>query len=166
MAHHKVTPLLILLLSILPLSACQQIVSNTQLQVLTLTHTPGEHLVASYEETDKKYNCFGNPVLHLVDSSFMPDKMVPGARILNTFSYASCAQKSIPGTIIRQVTHDDKVILQDVTQYIFVPGTWAVNAYLQIPPDAAPGAYVFVMNITAGRQEFKRIYPFQILTPQ
>ncbi|WP_373501758.1 hypothetical protein [Desulfococcus sp.] len=165
MAHHQIVRVLMLFLMPLFLVACQKALLKTELSAYKLAYKPGEQLVASYEETKKKHRCAGNSSVYLEDSLFRPYKMVPGEQILTRFTYASCSAESISGTIVRQVTHKGKVVLKDTTRYTFVPGTWAVNAYIQIPPGASPGAYVFALTVKAGRQVFKETYSFQILQP-
>jgi len=163
MGHHQITRLFILFLVSLSLSACQKVMSRGELMAYKWTHKPGEELVASYQETSAKHKCTDTPVVHLEGTLFKPDKMVPGAQILNRFVYASCAPEAISGLIVRQVKYNGKVVLEDVTPHNFVPGTWGVNAYLQIPSAAPPGAYVFVLTITAGDQAFRETFPFEVI---
>lgn len=165
MANHQIVRVSLLFLMALFLMACQKALLKTELEAYKLAYKPGEQLVASYEETKKKHRCAGNSVVYLEDSLFRPYKMVPGEQILTRFTYASCAAEIISGMIIRQVIHKGSVVLEDTTRYTFVPGTWAVNAYVQIPPGASLGAYVFKLIIRAGRHVFKETYSFQIIQP-
>lgn len=165
MARHQVVRLLMLFLVSLFLMACQKALIKTELAAYKLTYKPGENLVASYEETNKKHRCAGKSTVYLEDSLFKPNKMIPGEQILTRFIYASCSAESISGVIIRQVVHNGSVVLQDTTRHMFVPGTWGVNAYIQIPPGAPPGAYIYLLTVKAGRQVFKETYPFQIIQP-
>ena len=165
MAHNQIIRVLMLFLATFFLVACQKALIKTELAAYKLAYKPGEQLVAPCEETNRKHRCAGNTAVYLEDSLFRPYKMVPGEQILTSFTYASCSAESIFGTIIRQVIHNGKVVLKDTTRHTFVPGTWRVNAYIQIPSGASPGAYIFKLTIKAGRQVFKKTYSFQIIQP-
>jgi len=164
MAHHQIVRWGMLFLVTLAFTACQRTLLKAELETYKFAYKPGEHLEASYEVTKKRYPCVLN-VVYLKEFFFRPYKMVPGEQILTRFIYASCAAEDIRGTIVRQVIHNGKVMLRDTTHHHFVPGTWSVNAYIQIPPDAAPGAYIFSVNIAAGAQVFKGTHSFQVIQP-
>ncbi len=164
MDHHKVAVTLsILFLGVGLLVGCQKMLRQTELAVYKMTYKPGEELVASYEETDKKHRCKSGPSILLEGTTFSPMKVDAGEQILNRFVYACCAPRGVRGTITRQVLHDGEVVLTDDTDFNFVPGTWAVTAYLQVPPNAPPGAYVFELILKADKQEVKETHPFQVL---
>ena len=165
MVRYQIIRLVLLLLVTASCLACQKVISRSELMAIKWTHKPGEQLVASYEKTQNKHGCTGDPMIYLEEALFRPSKMVPGAQILNRFIYASCSPESITGTISRQVIYNGKVVLRDFTNHTFVPGTWRVNAYIQIPPNAPPGAYIFKLTITAGKQNFDKTFPFQIIQP-
>jgi len=164
--HHKIVQLSISLLVLgVVLIGCQKMLRKTELAVYKLTYKPGEELVASYADTDKKHRCKGAASILLEDTTFSPAKVAAGEQILNRFVYACCAPRGVSGTITRQVLHEGKVILTDQTDFNFVPGTWAVTAYLQVPAIASPGAYVFELILQAGKQLLKETHPFQVLKP-
>ncbi|MGD9875144.1 hypothetical protein [Desulfococcus sp.] len=165
MAHHQIIRWAILFLALLSLTACQRALLKAQIETYKWTYKPGEHLVATYEETRKQYSCKNTTSVYLKETFFRPYKMVPGEQILTRFVYASCTPEDLRGTILRQVIHNGRVVLRDTTPHHFVPGTWGVNAYIQIPPDASPGAYIFSVTITAGAQVFKEIHSFQVMQP-
>jgi hypothetical protein len=144
---------------------CQKVIRKTELAVYKLTYKPGEELVASYADTDKKHRCKNAATVLLEDATFSPTKVAAGEQILNRFVYACCAARGVPGTITRQVLHEGEVILTDETDFNFVPGTWAVTAYVQVPPNATPGAYVFELILKADKQVVKETHPFQVLKP-
>lgn len=162
MAHYQIIRWSLLLLAAASLSACQKALLKAELETYKLTYKPGQHLVAPYEETQGDRRCRRDRI-YLKESFFRPYKMVAGEQILTRFVYASCAPDNIPGTILRQVVHDGRPVLRDTTRHYFVPGTWAVNAYIQIPPDAPAGAYVFSVTITAGSRVFKETHSFQVI---
>lgn len=164
MAHHQIIRWGLLVLAALSLTGCQKALLRAELEAYKLSYKPGEHLVASYEETRKRHPC-KRDVVYLKESFFRPYRMVAGEQILTRFVYASCAAGNIPGSIVRQVIHKGSVVLRDTTRHDFVPGTWGVNAYIQIPPEAAPGAYIFSVTITAGSQVFKETHSFQVIRP-
>ena len=165
MGHHQIIRLLGLIVSAVMLSACQHWLSRGELKAYQFYYKPGEQLIASYEKTDKKHTCAEKPSLFLVDTLFRPSTMVPSEQILNRFEYVCCATRSIRGSIVRQVMYEGRAILEDVSQHTFVPGTWAVNAYLKIPAEAKPGAYVFVLTVSADDNSIKKVFPFQIIEP-
>ena len=147
------------------LMACQTALVKTELAAYKLAYKPGEKLVASYGETKRRHPSQGNSAVYLENSLFRPNKMVPGGQILTRFTYASCSAESIAGMIVRQVMNNGNVVLKDTTRHNFVPGTWGVNAYIQIPSDAPAGSYVFMLTIKAGRKVFKEKYSFRIIPP-
>lgn len=163
MGHHKIVQLSILFLVIGVLMGCQKMLRKTELAVYKLTYKPGEELVASYEETDKKHRCKSGPSILLEGSTFSPVKVAAGEQILNRFVYACCAPRGMRGTITRQVVHHGEVVLTDDTDFNFAPGTWAVTAYLQVPPNAPVGAYVFELILKADKQDLKETHAFQVL---
>ncbi len=163
MGYHKIISLAVATLLIVLLFGCGSVIRKTELAVYQLAYKPGEKIVASYEETDKSHNCEKNQRIFLEHSSLSPFKVAPGEQLLNRFIYASCYTKGVPGVIVRRVIYKGEVILEDETDYEFVPGTWAVAAYLKIPRDADPGAYIFEMDLKSGQQLIKKTFPFQIL---
>jgi len=163
--HHKIVQLSILFLAVGVLVGCQKMLRKTEMAVYKLTYKPGEELVASYDETVKKHGCKDGPSILLEGTTFSPVKVAAGEQILNRFVYACCAPRGVPGVITRQVVRDGELMLPDDTNFNFAPGTWAVTAYLQVPPNAPPGAYVFELILKAGTQVLKETHPFQVLRP-
>jgi hypothetical protein len=164
MANHQIIRWGFVVLTALSFAACQKSLLKAELETYKLMYKPGEHLVASFEETKKRSPCTNDGV-YLKESFFRPHRMVAGEQILTRFIYASCAAMNIRGIIVRKVIHNGSVILRDTTPHSFIPGTWGVNAYIQIPPDATAGAYIFLFTITAGSQVFKETHTFQVIQP-
>lgn len=165
MGYNKIVQLMVVSFFFVFFAGCQKLLHKTQLEVYKLTYKTGEEIVASYEDTDKKYNCDKNPTIVIENSTFGPIKVAAGDQVLNRFVYACCRSKGQSGIITRQVLYKGEVILQDNTDFRFIPGTWSVTSYLQVPLSATPGAYIFEIIVDSSVQTFNKIFPFQVFKP-
>jgi len=153
-----------MVLILLP-GGCANVMRKTELALNQMAYKPGVQIVATYEETRKKYHCYNYKRAFLEDFQFRPSTIAPGEQVLNRFVYASCFSESIHGKIIRKVLFRGRTIVTDPTDYDFIPGAWAVTAFIKIPPHAKTGDYTFKLELQVGDQRIRKSYPFKILRP-
>lgn len=164
MSHYKRVISLSLFLILLFTLGCGTF-RKMEMTYYQFTYKSGQKIIASRDETVRKYKCWENAAIFLEDESFGPIEIKPGERILNRFVYASCHEAGIQGSIIRRIIHKGEKILDDKTPYEFMPGRWAVTAYIEIPSYAKPGAYIFEFEVKPKKENFKKTYSFQVLNP-
>lgn len=137
--HHQIALGIALCLGLVTWGGCAT--GGQQRAMTGDTDKPGEQLVASYEKTAAKYQCQGTPVLVVEKAELQPSKIAPGQQLVSRIVYASCYRTSLKGKIIRKVIHNGETVIALPEDIEYRPGTWALTAYIAIPPRADPGGY-------------------------
>lgn len=140
-------------------------VRKTEIMLYESIYKPGDNIIDSYENIEREYNCNRNSSVFLEDSSFRPINVAPGEKLFNRLVYASCHPTGLKGVILRRVIHKGNKIFEDRTNYEFMPGKWAVTAYITIPHDVEPGAYIFEFELRPRTEVIKKTFTFQVTPP-
>jgi hypothetical protein len=152
------------------LAACAQKAPPPQVQAParpepgSKTVTPGEAVFAALECAQKPL-----PLLLVEQNTLTPNPAAPGAELQHHLVYAFCPRpgdKPETGTLTRSLSLQGKKIFSDVTKaFPVTPGRVAVDAYLTVPPGAAPGTYVYaveyVSDAEAGKRKLARVLSFE-----
>ena len=130
-------------------------IDNWQQRLFKTTRKPGERQVHSVEDTYKTYRCLKSRI-YFESIEVIPKKVVRGEEINQRMRFAFCSTpkdqyKVIEGNIIRKIFRGQQEEFADVTRYTFKPGTWIIDAFLEIPPDAEIGTYS--MHVTLVYEE-------------
>ncbi len=128
---------------------------------------PGETMQKSPADTAQYFSCSiekqSMPVLF--ETEVIPYNVKPGKEINNRISYAFCPAPSAPkyaGEIIRTVKYKNHVIFRDKTAYDFKPGTWTVDASINVPDTAVPGEYIVETAIVLKGKLIMKSNTFQV----
>lgn len=128
---------------------------------------PGERMVASPDDTTKKYSCLpyrGTKFL-LEEIEVIPSRVSPGEEINHRIRYAFCPNKPSGialGRIARTVLFKGEQVFMDVINYEFKPGTWTVDAFISIPKNAPKGVYAVELTITHDNQSIRNSNSFHV----
>ncbi len=147
---------IMLVISALILGGCKATttkIQELQQKFVRSMRKPGEKMVASPENTSKKYSCspYKQTILVLEKAETIPSKVFPGEEINQRIRYALCPYTpsgTVRGEIIRTVLFKGETAFQDVTNYEFKPGTWTVDVFIEIPYDAQSGIYALEVVLT------------------
>ena len=123
----------------------------------------GTHLIASYEETAAKPPCQGPPALVVEKAEVHPSKITPGQQLVSRIVYASCYGTPLKGKITRKVLHNGETMIALPEALTYMPGTWALTAYIAIPLGAAPGGYRLETQMQAGAFRWHGTQTFEII---
>lgn len=130
----------------------------TPLSTLSQGHwTPGEKLAASPKETAKKDLCLSaqpGERVFLEEAEVAPSAISSGEQLYHRLRYVVCpaaAVRSVSGKIIRTVRLRKVTIFTDVTEHVFKPGSWVVDAAVVVPEEARSGEYAFEVALKTGK---------------
>lgn len=156
--YFKIILILLLVLQVSFISACVSTldkaaakVDNWQQRLFKTTRKPGERQVHSVEDTYETYRCLKSKII-FESVEVIPKKVPRGSEINQRMRFAFCSTpkdnyKVIEGNIIRKVFKNNREQFADVTRYTFRPGTWIIDAFLEIPPDAEYGNYTMKVTL-------------------
>ena len=120
----------------------------------------------------KEYRC-GTKTLPFIalERNEIPLSIVqPGEGFRHSFVYALCPaepSKSVEVTLNRTILSKGRVVLRDtVKQFKLKPGRWAVNALVNVPAQAKPGAYELQLSLTTQTMAIKGLIPFFVVLKQ
>jgi hypothetical protein len=114
--------------------------------ILKSIRAPGEIMEKTPEETTQAF--YGickdqKPYLAFIETETLPVRAHQGTQISHRIRYSICASPAVPlvGEIIRTVSHNNQKVFEDRDKYEFKRGTWTVDAYFVVPPNAGFGIY-------------------------
>jgi len=142
-------------------------IQDIQQRAIKSMRDPGEKLVSSPEKTAETYSCKAHTRsrLFLEHVEVIPNRVSPGDEVNQRIRYAFCPSTPsgmAKGQIIRTVLFRGEAMFQDVTNYEFKPGTWAVDAFIVIPGDAQSGVYAIDVVLRYGRETIRRSNSFMV----
>lgn len=127
---------------------------------------PGERMVVSPEKTTENYSCAsGRTTFILEQVEVIPNTVSLGDEINQRIRYSMCSytpSATLRGKITRSVSHNGVKMFQDVTDYEFKPGTWTVDAFIQVPDDAKSGVYLLESVLHNSQNTIKRTNEFVV----
>ncbi len=127
---------------------------------------PGEKMITSPEKTSGNYSCPpGRTTFILEQAEVIPSTISRGDEINQRIRYAMCSytpSATLRGKITRSVSHNGVKMFQDVTDYEFKPGTWTVDAFIQVPDDAKSGVYLLESVLHNSQKTIKRTNEFVV----
>ncbi len=141
-------------------------VKNIQEKIFRSIREPGEKIIVSPEKTSENYSCPpGRTTFILEQAETIPGTVSPGNEINHRIRYAMCPYARsgvLRGEIIRAVSHNGIRLFRDVTDYGFKPGTWTVDAFIQVPDDAESGLYTLELILNYNQKTIKRTNEFVV----
>jgi len=141
-------------------------VKNIQEKFFRSIREPGEKIMVSPEKTSENYSCPpGRTTFILEQAEAIPGTVSPGDEINHRIRYAMCTYARsvvLRGDIIRAVLHGGVSMFQDVTYYDFKPGTWTVDAFIQVPDDAESGLYILEVILNYNEKTIRRTNEFVV----
>jgi hypothetical protein len=84
-------------------------------------------------------------ILQLEEIQVLPSVVDAGKEINQRIRYALCLfthPKVLRGSITRTIVFKGTIMMHDVTNYEFKPGTWIVDIFIGIPEEAKSGIYM------------------------
>jgi hypothetical protein len=131
---------------------------------------PGPKLLAPAAEVAREYACAARtePLLVLEQSSIQPSPLAAGEEFAHRFVYALCAarsQQGVAGKLRTRIRFGASVVVDDSAGYRALPGRWAVDTVIALPPQAAPGGYELDLEFTSGQLRFATRVPFSVWVP-
>ena len=128
-------------------------------QLDLLLREPGEQIVTMPTLVAAQYKCSKRrlPFLKLEKSQLEPDRMPPGSRINHRFTYVMCPSKLsevIEGTLYTQIHYKGKAVYTKKIRREMLPGRWVVDAFIQLPDQAAPGVYALETRFESRKGRF------------
>jgi hypothetical protein len=142
--------------------------THTYQQIQISLRQAGEKMVAQPDATNKKYGCkpHQKPDLFVEQTEVLPNPVVRGGEINHRFTYALCPpapSATVGGEIVRAVIYRGSVAFKDVAKHMFKPGTWVVDAFITIPPEAEPGVYALESTIKYGTKSLQQTNSFVVI---
>ncbi len=131
---------------------------------------PGPKLLAPAAEVAREYACAarGKPLLVLEQSSIRPTPLAAGEEFAHRIVYALCParrQNGAAGKLRTRIRFGGTVVVDDTAAYRVLPGRWAVDTFIALPPEAAPGAYEIDLEFTSAQLSFATRVPFSVWVP-
>ena len=127
---------------------------------------PGEKMVVSPEKTSENHSCHpGRTTFILELTEVIPNTVSPGEEIDQRIRYAMCPHTpsdKLRGQIIRTVLYKGVSMFKDVTDYEFKPGSWTVDAFIQVPDDARSGVYLLEVVVKYSQTTTRRTNEFVV----
>jgi hypothetical protein len=120
----------------------------------------------------KEYRCGTKTLPFIVlERNEIPLSIVqPGEEFRQSFLYALCSaepSKSVEVTLSRTIVSKGKTVIRDTVKHFELkPGRWAVNALVNVPPQAKPGAYELQLSLTSQTITIKGVVPFFVVQKQ
>ena len=113
---------------------------------------PGDHLILSEEKTNLNYVCskYKPNRLFIEKLEIVPSVITKGEEFNQRVQFALCSKNTVNGTITRILKYKGNDIFSDSESYEFKPGTWAVDVFIEVPPDAEGGKYQFEITLKYG----------------
>jgi hypothetical protein len=115
---------------------------------------PGDHLILSEQKTNLNYVCSKyKPYRLFIESlEIVPSVVNKGEEFNQRVQFAFCSNKNktVDGTMKRVLKYEGNVIFSDSESYKYRPGTWAVDVFIEVPPDAGRGKYQFEITLKYG----------------
>jgi len=113
---------------------------------------PGDHLILSQQKTDLNYVCSKyKPYRLFVEKlEIVPSIVTKGEEFNQRVQFAFCSNKNVTGSIKRILKYKGNIIFSDSESYTYKPGTWAVDVFIEVPPDAQNGEYHFEITLRYG----------------
>jgi hypothetical protein len=117
----------------------------------------------------KEYRCGTKTLPFIVlERNEIPLSIVqPGEGFRQSFVYALCPadpSKSVEVTLNRTILAKGRVVLRDTVKHFELkPGRWAVNALVNVPAQAKPGAYELQLSLTTQTMAIKGLIPFFVV---
>jgi hypothetical protein len=109
---------------------------------------PGERLVLAKEVVHSQYDCARKklPFVVIEQNEIRPQQLHPGEEFHHHFVYVMCPSQTletVQGRLERRVYFKGNRVFDDSGNFAFRPGKWDVDAFIKVPPEAAPGTYRF-----------------------
>lgn len=129
---------------------------------------PGEKLLRSTDDPILLKSCINYQKRYLwIDQvEVVPSRVTPDSKINHRFTYTFCPQAGINivrGTLVTRISFQGKDLISDtVKNYALNPGQWAVDANIQIPPQASAGTYTLETSFISGGADFRRSASFTV----
>ncbi|MGQ0793228.1 MAG: hypothetical protein ACT4NX_03975 [Deltaproteobacteria bacterium] len=160
----------ILTLIALILAGCSQTttaIKDIQQKALISIRKPGEKMSSSPEDTAKRYACaFGRQNRLIVEEvDAVPDRISAGDEINQRIRYAFCPAKpsgTERGRITRSILYRGQTVFEDTGVYEFKPGTWTVDAFIEVPTQAKSGVYAVEVSISYSQDNIRRSNSFVV----
>ena len=117
----------------------------------------------------KEYRCGTKtlPFIVLERNEISLSIVQPGEEFRHSFVYALCPAKPskyVEVTLSRTVTSKGRIVLSDTVKlFKLMPGRWAVNAQVNVPAQAKPGAYELQLSLTTQAMTIKGLIPFFVV---
>jgi len=117
----------------------------------------------------KEYRCGTKtlPFIVLERNEISLSIVQPGEEFRHSFVYALCPAKPskyVEVTLSRTVTSKGRMVLSDTVRHSELkPGRWAVNALINVPLQAKPGAYELQLSLATQTMTTKGIIPFFVV---
>lgn len=131
---------------------------------------PGPKLLAAAAEVAREYACAARtkPLLVLEQSSIQPSPLAAGEEFAHRFVVALCPARpgqGVAGKLRTRIRFGASVVVDDTTSYRVEPGRWAVDTFIALPPQAAPGSYELDLEFTSAQLRFATRVPFSVWVP-
>lgn len=130
--------------------------------------SPGEKLLRATDDPALLKSCvnYQRRFLWIDAVEVTPSRVAADSTMNHRFVYTFCPQaavKSLRGALTTRITlQGQEVISNTDNNYLLMPGQWAVDANIVIPPQATPGTYMLETAFTAGGAAFRRSVSFTV----
>jgi hypothetical protein len=157
-------------ISALVLSGCVTTVDkiqDIQQRAMMSMRKPGEKMVAPPEDASRRYSCstYMKDKLVIEEIDVIPDRINAGDEINQRIRYGLCPNPpsgTMNGKIVRTVLFNGETQFEDITYYAFKPGTWTIDAFIQVPRDVDEGMYDVEVVVTYGSKTVRSVESFLV----
>jgi hypothetical protein len=157
-------------MSALLLSGCVTTVDkiqDIQQRAMMSMRKPGEKMVAPPGEAPRRYSCspYMKDRLIIEEIDVIPVRINAGDEINQRIRYGLCPNfpsGTLSGKIIRTVLFNGEMQFEDITYYEFKPGTWTIDAFIEVPGDVEEGMYEVEVVITYGSKTVRSMDSFLV----
>ncbi len=131
---------------------------------------PGAKLLAPAADVAREYACAARtkPLLVLEQSSIQPSPLAAGEEFGHRFVVALCPARpgqGAAGKLRTRIRFGASVVVDDSADYRVEPGRWAVDTFIALPPQAAPGSYELELEFASAELRFATRVPFSVWVP-
>jgi hypothetical protein len=152
-------------------SAPIRAVSDSYQEMVYGWRSKGEKQTGSIDAVRREFGCNENRrfALHMEESEVLPRRVHSGREINHRFVYSACTPNDgiEPHPLVRRILHRGRIVFEDRDRrFELKPGRWTVDAFVGIPPAAAPGVYVLEVEIELRKGSSRKLRnEFDVVLP-
>jgi hypothetical protein len=128
----------------------------------------GAHLAAFPEAVAEEYGCDRRPLpfFAIESSEIVPPRVAPGGEFNHRFVTVLCPAQPTEvevGQLVEGIRYRGRLLHGETRERFEIrPGRWVLDAFVELPPNAAPGVYAYELRFESARLAFEESWSFVV----